>query len=195
LKVTPEKIGDALMLIEERRVNSRTACISLNNRNYQAGRDLAGKTVEVKWDPCKDVHTIEVWKNGKLIEIAKELAPRSDIDYSKRPQRQEENSHKFFASSRKYLESLTSRHQHEKPLTDSVYLNQQDFLDLFSTVLNRKLEEEDISLLSQEFARLQPLQAEESKAVLEQTVSVKGKDLHLRNYCQRIYEKIKLQRS
>ena len=195
VQVTPEKIEHALLLIEERRVNSRTACISLNNRTYQAGRDLAGKTVEIRWNPCEDVHSVEIWKDGKLIEIAMELAARSDIDFSKRPDRQQENSHTYIPSAREYLESLASRHQHEKPLISSAYLSQQGFFDLFATVLDRKLEEEDLNLLTQEFARLHPLQMDEARAVLEQTASVKGKDLHLGNYCQRIYEKIKLQRS
>lgn len=194
-RVKPEQIRQALMLQEERRVNSRTACITLNNRSYQAPRELAGKTVEVRWDPCRDASALEIWNDGKLIEIAKEIEIRPDIDYSKRPERKKEDSHTFIASSREYLEKLASRHQHAKPLADGVYLTEQDFLSLFSSVFERDLCDEDITLLSQEFTRLHPLQADETRALLEQTVSVKGKDRHFGNYCQWIYEKIKIQRS
>ena len=194
-QVKPEQIRQALMLQEERRVNSRTACIALSNRSYQASRELAGKTVEVRWDPCRDASILEIWNDGKLIEIAKEIEIRSDIDYSKRPERTQEDSHKFIASSREYLEKLASRHQHAKPLSDGIYLTEQEFLSLFSSVFERDLCDEDITLLSQEFTRLHPLQADETRALLEQTVSVKGKDRHFGNYCQWIYEKIKIQRS
>lgn len=194
-QVKPEQIRQALMLQEERRVNSRTACITLNNRSYQAPRDLAGKTVEIRWDPCRDASALEIWKDGKLVEIAKEVEIRSNIDYSKRPERTREDSHKFLASSREYLEKLASRHQHAKPLADGIYLTEQDFLSLFASVFERNLTDEERSLLSQEFTRLHPLQADETQALLEQTISVKGKDRHFGHYCQWIYEKIKIHRS
>lgn len=195
IAVTPERLRHALMLKEERRVNTRTACITLNNRLYQASRDLAGKTVEVRWDPCRKPDQVEIWTDGKLIGEAKEMQIRTDIDYSKRPERQREDNHKFHASSREYLEKLASRHEHANLLESPIYLSQEDFLNLFSTVFNRRLLDEDINLLTHEFSRLQPLQAEETRAVLEQTVSVKGADRHFGNYCQWIYEKIKIQRN
>lgn len=194
-QVKPEQIRQALMLQEERRVNSRTACITLSNRSYQAPPDLAGKTVEVRWDPSRDANALEIWNDGKLIHIAKEIEIRADIDYSKRPERPKEDSHKFIASSREYLEKLASRHQYAKPLAGGIYLTELDFLHLFASVFQRELTDEDTSLLSQEFTRLHPLQADETRALLEQTISVKGKERHFGNYCQWIYEKIKIQRS
>lgn len=193
--VLPEQIRKAMLIRVERKVNSRTACISLNNRTYQAGADLAGKTVEVRWDTGSNAKALEVWKDGRLCEVAQEIVIPSDIDYSRRPARESENRHRYFASSREYLSNLASRYAHEKPLLSGIYLSQNEFTDLVSSVLTRSLEEEDRLLLSAEFARLHPLQADETKTILEQAANVKGKDRHLGTYCQWLYEKIKLNRS
>lgn len=69
---TAEELRDAFLHEEDRRVD-RTGCFKLHGRTYDAGPDLAGKKVEVRYDPFA-LEEVEIWQNGKKDRTAKELA-------------------------------------------------------------------------------------------------------------------------
>ncbi len=184
--VTPEEIRNALMVEADRKVTKQTALIQLNNRMYQASRELAGKKVQVRWEADRRNPTIEVWLNGKLFETAGEMVPGSNIDYSKRPQRnrEPEKQPKILHSSKQYRLSLVSAHHHESsPTSSGDYLSEPEFQQLVSRSLECELSEEELFFLSGAFAELSPLKDKSTESVLLKAIAAKGSKMHLRYYC------------
>ncbi len=195
--VTPDEIRHALMLREERKVNKRTALIQLNNRSYQAGRELAGKKVEVLWEADRNNPTIEIWLNGKLVSVANELVPGANIDYSKRPERQREpETPKVLSSSRQYRDALVSAHR-SKPVSmpDADYLSESEFQQLVARLLERELTEEELSYLSRAFGQISPLGKLFTESVFQKALSSKGSKMHVRYYCDLLMQARLSQRS
>ena len=56
---TAEELREAFLHEEDRQVD-RTGCFKLHGRTYDAGPDLAGKTVEVRYDPFA-LEEVEMW--------------------------------------------------------------------------------------------------------------------------------------
>lgn len=195
--VTPEEIRHALMLKEERKVNKKTALIQLNNRTYQVGREFAGKTVEVLWEADRDNPSIEVWLNGKLVEVANEMVPGANIDYSKRPERQRQPEEpKVLHSSKQYRDALVSAHRSEPvPTIDGDYLSEPEFQELVSRLLLRELSEEELSYLSRAFGQLSPLGKLFTDGVFQKALSAKGLKMHVRYYCDLLMQARLSQRS
>jgi len=182
--VEPEAIRRALMLRETRKVNKRTALIQLENRMYQAGAELAGKKVEVLWQADREVDEVEVWYGGKLVQTAVAIAPGSNIDYSKRPQRERgPEVPSVLASSKEYRLALSSDHRSVPLTTGGDYLAQSEFEKLFSRILDREWTEEDRAYLGGVFAELSPAREDFVESVLQKAAGVIGTGLHLRSYC------------
>lgn len=81
---TAQEIREAF-LHEEDRTADRTGCFKLNGRVYDAGPSLAGKKVEIRFDPFA-LDEVEVWREGKKERIAMELvlnAPRETPEAAK----------------------------------------------------------------------------------------------------------------
>ena len=195
--VTPEEIRHALMLREERKVNKRTALIQLNNRTYQAGRELAGKAVEVLWQADQDNPTIEVWLNGKFVAVANEIVPGANINYSKRPERQRQpEAPKILLSSKQYREAIVSAHHPgPEPTINEDYLSEPEFQQLVGGLLTRELSEEELCYLSRAFAQLSPLGKLFTDAVFQKALNSKGSKLHVRSYCDLLVQARLSQRS
>ena len=68
---TAEELREAFLHEEDRKVD-RTGCFKLHGRTYDAGPDLAGKTVEVRYDPFA-LEEVEMWLNGRQERTAREL--------------------------------------------------------------------------------------------------------------------------
>lgn len=183
--VMPEDIRRALMLIEERKVNSKTATIQLNNRTYQVSQELAGKTVEVLWEADKRVDTVEIWLDGKLVEIASEIVPGSNIDFEKRPDRQRKPAGKsvVLESSKRYRQALEAAYKQEVVYKRSDYLAEPEFEKLFASMLARELTPEEQTYLSATFAQLSPLTDSATETILKRAINAKGTNMHLRYYC------------
>ena len=195
--VTPEDIRQALMLEDERTVNKRTALIQLNNRMYQASRELAGKKVHVRWEADRRNPILEVWLNGKLIETAQEVIPGSHIDYSKRPdrQRQPEKTPQVLHSSKHYRLTLTSQYRQESvPTFQGEYLSEPEFQQLVISILERQLSEEELIYLSGVFSELSPLRDAPTKSVVQMAANAKGTKMHLRYYCDLLMQARLLER-
>ena len=68
---TAEELREAFLWEEDRKVDA-TGCIKYRNKLYDVGPDLAGQTIEIRFDPFAP-ETIEVWLNGKRERKAREL--------------------------------------------------------------------------------------------------------------------------
>lgn len=183
--VTPEQIRQALMVEAERTVNKKTALIQLNNRMYQAGRELAGQKVRVRWEADRLNPTVEIWLNGKLVDTAREMVPGANINYALRPQRQRqpEKVPRVLLSSKQYRLSLVAAHQAKlTPPSSGEYLSEPEFQTLVARLLERQLFEEELPYLTAAFAELSPLRDSFTEAVLLKAIAAKGAKMHLRYY-------------
>lgn len=193
--VTPEEIRNALMVEADRKVGKKTALLQLNNRFYQASRDLAGKNVQVRWEADRRNPSVEIWLNGKLVETAGEQVPGNDIDYGKRPQRhrEPEKQPRILHSSKQYRLSLVSAYDREStPIPAGDYLSEPEFQQLVSRILERELSEEELSFLSGAFAELSPFKDKATESVLQKAISSKGSKMHLRYYCDLLIQSKRL---
>jgi putative transposase len=187
-RVSPEDIRHALMLRTERKINKRTAIIRLDNRSYQASPELAGSTIEVRWQArCQDY--VEVWRDGRLIETAPLTTAQPDIDFTRKPERKQKLRGITYESSKRYRHSLIAEHQGEKsiphePVDD--YLAQPEFIQLVAATLDKTLEPEELPFLSEFFFQNSPLRSGLIQSLLNQIVNAKGKQLHLRSYLDHI---------
>jgi len=68
---TVEELRDAFLWEEDRKVD-HTGCIKYDRKLYDAGPDLIGQTIEIRFDPFHD-EELEVWINGKKDRTIKEL--------------------------------------------------------------------------------------------------------------------------
>lgn len=190
-RVKPEEIKRALMLRATRRVHIRTGTISLEARTYQASPELAGQTVEVRWH-AGDASAVEVFSEGKMVGIAKLNSIDSDVDFSRLPNRGDEQvPEKPISSSQRYAKNLMSSHSGEKELVgisalSHDYLNQQDFAELFANSLSRDFSAEELTILSAFFVANSPLKRQPVTERLESAVSAKGADRHLRFYLEQV---------
>ncbi|MGB9662245.1 MAG: Mu transposase C-terminal domain-containing protein [Moorellaceae bacterium] len=69
--VTQEKLREAFLWEEDRKVD-RTGCFKLGGEVYEAGPTLAGKKVEIHFDPFNSTE-VEVWHKGQKVTVAKKL--------------------------------------------------------------------------------------------------------------------------
>src|SRR5690606_41455832 len=58
-----EELREAFLWEDDRKVDA-TGCIKYRNKLYDVGPDLAGKTVEIRFDPFAP-ETVEIWVNGR----------------------------------------------------------------------------------------------------------------------------------
>jgi putative transposase len=195
--VTPEEIRHALMIEADRTVSKRTALIQLNNRMYQAPREFAGKKVQVRWEADRPHKHVEVWVSGKLVELANEIIPGSNIDYSKRPQRQRQPQKipTVLHSSKEYRLSLVSAYQKEaQPVFKGEYLSEPEFQRLVARLLERELSPEEHSYLACAYAELSPMKDFQTESVLQKAAAAKGTKMHLRYYCDLLMQARLLER-
>jgi transposase InsO family protein len=193
-QVSTEQIRRALMVRETRKVHIRTGTIRLNNRCYQLKPESAGQKVEVLYEANKTCGTVEIWKEGKMIEIAKEVVPGADIDFRRKRVRQKENKHVTFASSRNYKQALMAGHENEAPIDVREYLAQPEFIALAARLIGRDFKEEEIDYLSYFFFENSPMTGHRVEVLIGQALSAKGNKLHLRSYCEHLKEGLRQQR-
>jgi hypothetical protein len=186
-RVTPDHIRRALMLRATRTANVRTALIRLDNNTYQASPELAGTTVEVRWD-AQDHNSVEIWRDGKLVESAPLTSAQPNIDFSRKPQKKDKPRGITFASSKRYRHALIANHQAEKPiqLVPDEYLAEDEFIQMVASNLDKAFEPEESRLLSTFFFDNSPLRTTHFQSLLIQIVNAKGKQLPLRSYLEHL---------
>ena len=188
--ITAEKIRRALMLREERRVNRRTGTVSLNNRIYRAGKEFAGKKVEIFWEADKLQPSVEIWYDGKFVDIAHELIPGKDIDFALRPERdRHKGPPRVLDSSKKYQQSLVADYQ-QAPIPRGSYLAEVEFHELVGKSLGREISSEEKEFLSTVYQELSPLPDTVTEEILTKAVNAKGDQRHLRYYCDLLKQSI-----
>ncbi len=110
-RVSTEDIRRALMIKETRSVHLRTGTIRLNNRSFQLAPEFAGQKVDVLYEANKPCDTIEIWKDGNMVALAREVVPGANIDFTRKRQQKKETNHATIASSRDYRLALVAAHQ------------------------------------------------------------------------------------
>jgi transposase InsO family protein len=83
--VSPETVASAFMRVERRRVD-KSGCISFRSKKYEASVLLAGRTVDVAYDP-NDIQTLTVEHDGKSwrvseLQIGEHTGPRPKLPKS-----------------------------------------------------------------------------------------------------------------
>ncbi|MBY0294026.1 DDE-type integrase/transposase/recombinase, partial [Patescibacteria group bacterium] len=140
-RVAPEKLAAALRLRANRKVNFRTALISVDGRQYQASKSLAGDDVQVRWEFDR-TDQVEVWKQGEFVEIAQRYVVPIDIDYSKRPNREKgPEPGVVLAGSKNYRLAIVAKYKGEE------FTKRNDKMELLT-------ESEFIGLLERFFERV-----------------------------------------
>lgn len=71
----PEPGGDlgALFLFEEKRKVARDRTVSLRGVLYEVDAVLVGQTVTLRFDPTQPGRPVEVWHDGRKVEVAKKV--------------------------------------------------------------------------------------------------------------------------
>lgn len=189
--VTAADIRRALMIRDERKVNKRTSTVSLNNRLYRVGKELAGKKVEVRWEADKPKAPVEIWYDGKLIDTAHELIPGKDIDFNLRPERERRKGPPpILDSSKKYMESLVANFKQTIPSVRDTYLSEVEFQQIMARLLNRELSSEERDYLSAFYHDLSPLPDSIVETTISKAVASKGDKLHVRSYLDSLKQSI-----
>lgn len=191
-RVCPDDVRRALKLRAQRTVNKKTALIRLENRYFQTSIELAGCQVEVRWQAGLP-DEVEVWQEGRMIEMAQHTTASTNIDFTKRPERERLPRGLPLASSKNYKNKLLAQHQGEAPLPAMPaddYLAEQEFIALFATALARDIPSDESPILSQFFFQHSPLRKSNTQALLSQAVSAKGEKRHLRYYLEHIQRSI-----
>src|SRR5262249_738782 len=152
-----------LMLRATRKVNDRTGLIRLDNFSYQAGPELAGQNVEVRWHAGKQ-EQIEIWHDGAPIGIAPVTVAEANIDFTRKPEREVKKIRGLtYESSKKYREVLVSQHEGEAELqatTADDYLSEQEFIQAIQTQIQRALADEELTFITQFFMQCSPLRTQ-----------------------------------
>jgi len=86
--VSPETLASAFMRVEQRKVD-KSGCISFLNKKYEVSALLAGRTVDVAYDP-NDIQTLTVEYDGKAwqvqeLRIGEHTGPRPKLPKSMLP--------------------------------------------------------------------------------------------------------------
>lgn len=102
---TEDQINDAFTWKETRKAD-KTGVVSLLGRRYQVGPDLAGRKVDIRFDP-ESLHEVEIWAKGAFVERARPL----EIGASRRPRQVETVAASDDPPVVDYLKTLVVKHQ------------------------------------------------------------------------------------
>lgn len=193
-RVTIDDIERALMLEVERTVNVRTGTVRVDNKYYQADPWLAGAKVQVRFEAGEREH-VEVWRHGKLIQLAKLVTVESNIDFTRKPKSEKEEPGLVYESSRRYREKLTARYKGNMApaatqLPGSNYLSEPELTELLSKHLSRQFSEFEQAEIAKFFLRNMPILASVAEDALLLSVGSKGSQKNLRFYFHSLEEQL-----
>jgi putative transposase len=191
VRVTPLEVRRGLMLRCDRTVNRQTSTVRMDNAHYQASIALADRKVEVRYH-FNDASEIEIWQRGKFIEIAKPVVIGTNIDFSKRPSKKEEQSNrgKPHPTFKRYRQALVGNKSPEPSLNIPAgeLITQQELIDIFIELLGHELSESDHDFIVKFFLKYAPFDRTAVRTGLEQTIEAAGAQLHMRAYCERLLD-------
>jgi transposase InsO family protein len=196
-RVTIEQVSRALMLEVERTVNVRTGTIRLDNKFYQADAQLAGARVRVRF-AAGEREQVEIWRNQRLVQLAKRVAIPTQIDFSRKPEVLAEEPGIAYEGSRSYRQRLTARAKPEvqlEPEAARAYLTEPELAKLLSGALIRELTELERVDVAKFFLRNAPISSEVGREAFELAISAKGTNMHLRFYFHTLEQQLNKRRS
>jgi transposase InsO family protein len=188
--LTEQQIRQAMMLRASRIVQYSTGLISLNNREYQASRELAGLEIQIRWNPerCDEIH---IWRDGRYLETAilKERKPNVERDW--RTDGDSDSMPKQLDSASEYCAALmkdrVSERVRARNKDDVVRL--EDFSELLARGVRPFESEEEQEQIAEHFKRFAPLVRSRAEETIAQVVAEKGSDRSLRVYLERLEPK------
>jgi putative transposase len=188
-RVAPEKMAEALKLRANRKVNFRTALISVDGRQYQASKNLGGDNVQVRWEFDR-TDQVEVWKQGEFVEVAQLYVVPTDIDYSRRPNREKgPEPGSVLAGSKNYRLAIVAKYKGEvfsKRNDKSELLTESEFTGVLEKFLERALEESERQQSVDFYKSRRPFRHDFVLAVLDLCAAEKGRGKHIKFYLRRI---------
>jgi hypothetical protein len=188
-RVAPEKMAEALKLRANRKVNFRTALISVDGRQYQASKSLGGDNVQVRWEFDR-TDQVEVWKQGEFVEIAQLYVVPTDIDYSKRPNREKgPEPGAVLAGSKNYRLAIVAKYKGEdlsKRDDRKDLLTESEFTGVLEKFLERALEDSERQQSVDFYRSRRPFRHDFVLAVLDLCAAEKGRGKHIKFYLRRI---------
>ena len=190
-RVPLKLLAEALKLRVNRKVNFKTALISLNGRHYQASKSLGGERIQVRFEyDCSD--RVEIWRQGDFVEVAGLYVAPVDIDYSKRPSREAPpDPGCVLQGSKNYRRALVARHtgvSFESANQRTDLLTEFEFRELIEKFFERKLDESESEQCANFFKARRPFRRDFISAVLDQCAVEKGRGKHIKFYFRRIEE-------
>ena len=184
LAVTPEHLRRALMMRAQRKVQEQTATIHLEGLEYICSKELAGRTVEVRWHVDTD-DAIEVWVDGKFAEMA-HLAERPTAVPRTRAE-EEEEAYPTVESAKASMNRFRGASVVPPPvMLPDEFLSMTEFTQLIARYLERGLAQQELDRLADFWKQVAPLKRSEMESGLQRAVAVKGTALHLRYYLEHL---------
>lgn len=188
--LTEMQIRKAMMLRQTYIVHVSTALVTVNRREYQASRELAGREVQVRWNP-EQVDHVELWIEGRYAETANLKLRKPHVERDWRQDCSDEDPKgKKNTSAGQYCAALMGdgvpdRKKH-RGTQDLFKLS--DFIELLEVMLERSLEDER-NEIAVAFKRLAPMERISTESKLAQAIEEKGKELHVGSYLLRLEPK------
>jgi transposase InsO family protein len=190
-RVPPEKLAAALKLRANRKVNFKTALISVEGRHYQASKSLAGDNVQVRWEFDR-TDQVEVWKQGEFVETAQLYVVPTDIDYSRRPNREKgPEPGCVLAGSKNYRLAIVAKYRgggFPKRDDRNELLTESEFTELLERFFERELEDSERQQSVDFYRSRRPFRHDFVLAVLDLCAAEKGRGKHIKFYLRRIEE-------
>ena len=190
-RVAPEKLVEALKMRANRKVNFRTALISLDGRYYQAGKALGGENIQVRWEFDR-TDQVEVWRHGEYVETATLFVAPSDIDYSRRPNHENPPElNRVLQGSKNYRMALVAKYKGEKYVArneSTELLTESEFCRLIEKFFERELDSSECAQCIDFYKVRQPFRHDFITAILDQSAAEKGRGKHIKFYLRRIEE-------
>lgn len=188
--LSESRIRQAMMLRAKRIVQYSTGLIELENREYQANRELAGSEVEVRWNP-EELNQVQVWLDGRYLETAmlKERKPHVERDWRK--DEVEAGTPKVLDSSTEYCAALMKDRVSARARSNGKkeLVRLKDFIEIMTKNIRPFDSEEEQEQIAEHFKRFAPLQRSSTEERIAEVVEEKGADRSVRVYLERLEPK------
>lgn len=187
--LTESQIRQAMMIRAERTVQFSTALVLLDNREYQASRELAGQPVQIRWNPERQ-DQIQIWSDGRYLETALLKERKAHVERDWRHDEQEDSAASKLVSAGEYCAALMQERVGKRRRRDGNDLCKlEDFAELLSSCVRRFDSEEEVEQIAEHFRRFGPLKRTATEEKISQVVAEKGSDRGLRVYLERLEPK------
>jgi putative transposase len=183
--VSESELKRALMLRAKRKVHINTATIQLEGRDYQASADLAGKEVEVRWNP-NHADSAEIWLFGEFIEIAPLFQIKTHASRRLNSGPEQLSAGIPLQSAKNVVGGWNIDCDREGVVLADDLLSLTETTNMLTTSLGRELEGAELAAINTFFSRVAPVRRQAIARALECAVSSKGVEMHVRFYIEQM---------